>query len=105
MFGLTSQEKITTFHDINFAIYLAGNHFKVYELGYYKGDFGILDVGDVVRVGLTQDAVNYYRNATSVYTSRVRPQYPMWAAASINTSLSKLTDVFLCSDTLSTTLP
>ena len=77
MFGLSNGDSSTSHTDIDFAIYMAGTTLKVYERGMFKGDFGTLAVGDVLRVAVENNVVKYYKNGTLVYTSTVPPTAPL----------------------------
>src|SRR5205085_549098 len=69
MFGLSNGDTDISFADIDYGAYLAGSQLQVYEDGAFRGTFGALIVGDVVRVSVESDRVKYYRNGVLVYTS------------------------------------
>src|SRR2546423_7414278 len=77
MFGLSNGDTNQTHTDIDFAAYMAGSTLMVYERGAYKGSFGSLAIGDVIRVSVESGVVKYYRNGTLIYTSTASPTYPL----------------------------
>ena len=62
MFGLSNGDSSVLHTDIDFAAYLAGSSFKVYEGGANRGTFGTLAPGDVVKVSVQGGVVRYYLN-------------------------------------------
>ncbi len=96
MFGLGNSDTTAHFSDIDFAAYLAGNTLMVYERGVYKGSFGSLAVGDIIRVAIESGVVKYYRNSTLVYTSATSPTYPLALDTSINSSGGRIVNAYIC---------
>src|SRR5207249_6440318 len=82
MFGLSHANRYTSYTDIDYAAYLAGNALMVYENGVLRGTYGTLAVGDVVKVAVKGargrgNGVRYFLNGRPVYTSSTPPTYPL----------------------------
>jgi hypothetical protein len=100
MFGLSNGNAGVHFSDIDFAAYLASGALMIYESGAYKGNFGAIVPGDVVRVSVESNVVKYYRNGALVYTSTAAPTYPLLLDTAINSSLGKVYNAFICGASL-----
>jgi hypothetical protein len=96
MFGLGNGDAAVHFSDIEFAAYLAGGSLMVYEGGVFKGNFGALAPGDVLKVSVESGVVKYYRNGGLVYTSLAAPSYPLLLDTAINSSLGRVYNAFIC---------
>src|SRR5204863_9018852 len=68
--------------------------------GLFKGGFGNLAVGDVVRVSVEGGLVKYYRNGVLVFTSAAPPVYPLLVDTAINSLLGTLSNVVICGGNL-----
>ena len=72
MFGLSSSNINAHYNTIDYAIKMTyGGYLQVYENGLHKGDFGAIQIGDVLRVERTGSTVYYIRNGSVFYTSTV----------------------------------
>ncbi len=100
MFGLSNGDTNQAYGDIDFALYMAGTSLKVYEGGVYRGDFGTITPGDVLRVAVEGNRVNYYRNGTVLYTSSATPTYPLLLDTSINSTGGKVYNAYICGQNL-----
>lgn len=96
MIGLSNGDSNVTFGDIDYAAYLAGSELKVYERGLYKGTFGTMALGDIVKVAVESNVVKYYRNGILAYTSAAAPTYPLLVDTAINSMLGTLSNVMIC---------
>jgi GH18 family chitinase len=77
MFGLGNLNSSHAYADIEHALQLTGGAVKVYEKGVLRGTFGNFVTGDRLRVAVESGVVRYRRNGNLLYTSRVRPKYPV----------------------------
>src|SRR5205823_4256020 len=100
MFGLSNGDNSQLFGDIDFAAYLAGTSLKVYESGFYKGTYGTLAPGDVVKVSIEAGIVRYYLNDVLVYNSSNIPYYPLSLDTAINSTGGKVYNAYLCANNL-----
>jgi hypothetical protein len=97
MFGLTHGETSSSYTDITYALELQSDGtLDVYESGQWRTQPGTYAVGDVLRVAVHQGVVDYYRNGTLLYTSRVAPTYPLAPDTSIRDALGQLTNATFC---------
>ena len=96
MFGLSNGDTNPSLRDIDYAAYMAGPNFMIYERGLYKGVFGVLNVGDVIRVAVVGGTVQYYLNGALVFTSSAMPLYPLLIDTSINSSLGRIYNMLIC---------
>ncbi|UII78791.1 hypothetical protein [Flagellimonas sp. CMM7] len=73
MIGLNASGNNTTtvYSDIDYAIYLAGSNFYVYENGTGRGYFGTYASNDTFSVEKSGTTITYKRNGTVFYTSSV----------------------------------
>jgi hypothetical protein len=76
--GLGHGDRGTAFEDIEFAFRFNGaGRADVMENGVYKGGDTAYAAGDVFRVAVTNDRVQYFRNGDVLYESTNRPEYPL----------------------------
>ena len=66
------------------------------ESGVSRGSVGSYSVGDVLKVAMEGGAVKYYRNSTLLYTSGVKPSYPLYLDTSLYTPGANLVGALLC---------
>ncbi len=83
MIGLGNYDTDPSYTSIEFAAYAVNGLVQVYESGSYRGDFGTYVRGDVFRVAVENNHVNYYKNGTLFYTSIVMPTFPLYADAAV----------------------
>jgi hypothetical protein len=97
MIGLTHTESSPSYADISYAIELqSGGTIDIYELGQWRASMGTYAVGDVLKVAVQSGVVNYYRNSTLLYSSRVMPSYPLKADASLRDPSARLSNAVFC---------
>ncbi|MFL5732792.1 MAG: hypothetical protein ACJ78Q_06285, partial [Chloroflexia bacterium] len=100
MFGLSNGDTNQSYTDIDFAAYLAGGSFMVYEGGLRKATVGSITPGDIVKVAVESNRVKYYVNSTLLYTSALTPTYPLSLDTSINSLGGKVYNGYLCAANL-----
>jgi YD repeat-containing protein len=83
MIGLSSANANASYETIQYALYLTGDQFTVYENGAQQPVLRPLAVGDVLRVERTGGTVRYYQNGALAYTSPVPCSAALLADASI----------------------
>ena len=77
MFGLGHLNSSQDYRDIEHALQLVGGAVKIYEKGVCRGTFGGFVTGDKLRVAVESGVVQYRRNGNLLYTSPVKPKYPV----------------------------
>jgi alpha-tubulin suppressor-like RCC1 family protein len=93
MFGLSHGDTNQAYGDIDFALYLAGNHLYVYEAGVQRGAFGTFVPGDRLRVAVEGGVLKYRKNGALLYTSGVAPTFPLLVDTSFYSIGATLQDV------------
>jgi len=84
MAGLSHLDIDVNYQSIDFAIYpSASGMLYVYENGTGLGPFGSYATGDILQVAIESGVVRYKRNSTIVYSSAIRPVYPLVVDASL----------------------
>jgi hypothetical protein len=81
--------------DINFAIKLTSNKkANVVENGVVKAKIKY-KAGNVLRVAVESDVVNYYKNGSVFYTSTASPTYPLLVNASLVDKMASVSSVMI----------
>jgi hypothetical protein len=88
MFGFSDSNIDANYNTIDYAAYLAGSKFYVYEGGVNRGMFGDLKIGDVVRVQRISGIVYYKINGIVVYQSGVASTPALLADVSLHNTSS-----------------
>ncbi len=99
MCGLSVGDNDQTFQDIDYAIYIAyDNTVSIYEAGnYISAASGTYSAGNRFRIAVESGVVNYY-NLTKgqlIYSSKVKPVYPLSVDTALAHTGATLTDVTL----------
>jgi hypothetical protein len=94
MFGLSNSNTNADYTTIQYAAYIAGTLYAIYENGNWKYEIGgILQIGDKLKVVVDDNVVKYYRNDTLFYTSNTTPTLPLVFDSSIYTSTGCLSNI------------
>jgi hypothetical protein len=94
--GLSNGNAGTTSAPIKFAMW-QGNGVSIVESGVVRTVFPV-NVNDVLRIGVVQGVVKYYRNGIIVYTSAVAPTYPLRVDTTLRTSNVTVTNAIIVAD-------
>jgi hypothetical protein len=90
MAGLTANNTISGYGDLNFAWHNANGVLYIYESGTYRGCFGPTVPGDVLRVERLASTINYYQNGNLRYTSSLSSSGTLRAATTIYWTATQL---------------
>jgi RHS repeat-associated protein len=86
MAGLTSTYAVTTFHTIQYAIYITtAGPLYIYESGTNRGQLAFARKGDVCRVAREGASIKYYLNGTLLRTIAADPNLELWTKTSMST--------------------
>ncbi|MBF6612195.1 MAG: hypothetical protein IVW55_03620, partial [Chloroflexi bacterium] len=98
MFGLSTQDLSTGFSTINYAWFTRSDtgQLEIYENGTFRGDFGLYDPGDVLRIALKSNGkVTYYHNGVSIFASSTIATFPLSVDTSIYSTNGQIKNVML----------
>jgi hypothetical protein len=83
--GLNHSNSGTGSAEIPFALKLASGYVEVREYGQYLWDMAVNE-GDVLRISVQNGTVQYSRNGTVFYTSRLQATYPLRADTALSST-------------------
>lgn len=76
--GLNNNSSGTGMAEIPFAFKLVNGYVEIRERGQYRWDTRVA-VGDVLRIAVQSNVVKYSKNGTVIFTSALKPTYPLVA--------------------------
>ena len=95
MVGLNASNTNVSYSDIDYAFYLRSNgNLGIYENGSNRGDFGVYNSGDTLRIAVIDNEIISFKNSSQLYKSTIAPVFPLFVDLSIRTvggTLQKLT--------------
>ena len=95
MLGLSKGSTSNSYEEIDFAVYLAGATFYVWENNVNRGNFGSYATTDRLKVTVSSGVVRYYRNGILFYTSTQALAYPLLVDTSLYNTGANLKDAAL----------
>jgi phage minor structural protein len=77
MTGLSHSDTNENYTSINYAWYTDSANLQIYENGTQVKNFGAFTVGEILRISVENNQINYYRNGVLAYTSTQTPTLPL----------------------------
>ena len=94
--GLSTTDPDGGLNSVQFAFYLnAGGSLNIYQSGSNRGTFGSYASGDVLKISVENNVVNYYRNGILLYISSVTPTLPLLVDVSIQNTPGTVTNALI----------
>ncbi len=101
MVGLSNTNNDATYGSIRYAIYnVANGDVHIYEWGYYKGNFGAYQAGDIFTVERVNTQIHYKKNGVIFYTSLDPSTGTLLGDAAFLTNNAKIEDLKIVDSSL-----